>query len=82
MYTDARAIGEKFREGYIVTADLSAMNDSDAKRLVDFMAGMVFVARGSITRMRFKVFELRGPGDMTAEATAASEPFLYAVPNL
>ena len=38
--------------------NLTDMDDSDAKRLVDFTAGLVFGLRGSIERVTSKVFLL------------------------
>jgi len=57
-YNDARAIGEAFRSGVPVIMNLSEMDDSDAKRLVDFAAGLVFATRGTIERVTNKVFLL------------------------
>jgi cell division inhibitor SepF len=57
-YNDARAIGENFREGTPVIMNLSEMDDSDAKRLVDFAAGLIFGLRGRIERVTNKVFLL------------------------
>ena len=57
-YNEARAIGEHFREGTPVIMNLSEMDDSDAKRLVDFAAGLIFGLRGSIERVTQKVFLL------------------------
>ncbi len=47
-YNEARTIGEHFREGTPVIMNLTEMVDSDAKRLVDFAAGLIFGLRGSI----------------------------------
>jgi cell division inhibitor SepF len=41
-YNEAKAIGESFREGTPVIMNLTDMDDADAKRLVDFAAGLVF----------------------------------------
>ena len=60
-YNDARTIGENFREGVPVIMNLSEMDDADAKRLVDFSAGLVFAVRGSIERVTNKVFLLSPP---------------------
>ncbi len=60
-YNEARTIGEHFREGIPVIMNLSEMDDSDAKRLVDFSAGLVFAVRGSIERVTAKVFLLSPP---------------------
>ena len=57
-YNDARAIGEAFRSGTPVIMNLSEMTDSDAKRLVDFSAGLIFGLHGSIERVTAKVFLL------------------------
>ena len=57
-YNDARTIGENFRDGVPVIMNLSDMDDADAKRLVDFAAGLIFGLRGSIERITSKVFLL------------------------
>jgi cell division inhibitor SepF len=57
-YNEARTIGEHFREGTPVIMNLTEMVDSDAKRLVDFAAGLIFGLRGSIERVTNKVFLL------------------------
>jgi cell division inhibitor SepF len=57
-YNEARAIGEHFRDGTPVIINLTEMVDSDARRLVDFSAGLIFGLRGSIDRVTNKVFLL------------------------
>ena len=57
-YNDARVIGEAFRAGTPVIINLSDMDDADAKRLVDFSAGLIFGLRGAIERVTNKVFLL------------------------
>jgi len=57
-YNDARAVGEHFRESTPVIMNLTEMDDADAKRLVDFSAGLVFGLHGSIERVTQKVFLL------------------------
>ncbi len=57
-YNEARTIGEHFRDGTPVIINLTEMVDSDAKRLVDFAAGLIFGLRGSIERVTNKVFLL------------------------
>jgi cell division inhibitor SepF len=44
-----------------VIMNLSEMSDADAKRLVDFSAGLVFAVHGSIERVTNKVFLLSPP---------------------
>ena len=57
-YNEARTIGEHFRESIPVIMNLTDMDDADAKRLVDFSAGLVFGLHGSIERVTQKVFLL------------------------
>ncbi len=60
-YNEARTVGENFRDGVPVIMNLSEMDDADAKRLVDFAAGLVFATRGTIERVTSKVFLLSPP---------------------
>jgi cell division inhibitor SepF len=70
-YNEARTIGEHFRDGTPVIMNLTEMGDADAKRLVDFAAGLVFGLRGSIERVTQKVFLLSPANvDVTAEDKA------------
>ena len=57
-YNDARKIGEAFREGTPVIMNLTDMDDADAKRLVDFSAGLIFGLHGALERVTNKVFLL------------------------
>ncbi len=66
-YNEARTIGENFRDGIPVIMNLSDMEESDAKRLVDFSAGLIFGLRGSIERITSKVF-LLSPHNVTVAA--------------
>jgi cell division inhibitor SepF len=70
-YNEARVIGERFRDGLPVIMNLTEMDDADAKRLVDFAAGLSFGLRGSIERVTAKVFLLSPQNvDVTAEDKA------------
>lgn len=60
-YNEARTVGEQYRDGTPVIMNLSDMDDDDAKRLVDFAAGLVFATRGTIERVTNKVFLLSPP---------------------
>lgn len=67
-YLEARAIGEHYREGIPVIINLTEMENADAKRLVDFAAGLAFALRGSMDKVTNKVFLLSPPDvDVTAE---------------
>jgi cell division inhibitor SepF len=57
-FRDARGIGELFRDGVPVIVNLTVMDPSDAKRVVDFAAGLTFGLRGSIERVATRVFLL------------------------
>ena len=77
-YNDARAVGEAFRAGVPVIMNLSEMDDSDAKRLVDFAAGLIFAVHGSIDRVTAKVFLLCPPNvevGMEEKATLVENGF-------
>lgn len=67
-YAEARGIGEAFRDGNPVIMNLTEMDNADAKRLVDFAAGLAFALRGSMDKVTNKVFLLSPPDiDVTAE---------------
>ncbi|WP_033292331.1 cell division protein SepF [Amycolatopsis jejuensis] len=67
-YLEARAIGEHYREGIPVIINLTEMENADAKRIVDFAAGLAFAVRGSMDKVTNKVFLLSPPDvDVTAE---------------
>jgi cell division inhibitor SepF len=57
-YNEARTIGEHFRRDTPVIMNLTDMDDADAKRLVDFAAGLTFGLHGRIERVTNKVFLL------------------------
>ncbi len=70
-YNEARTIGEHFRDGTPVIMNLTEMVDSDARRLVDFAAGLIFGLRGSIDKVTNKVFLLSPANvEVTAEDKA------------
>jgi cell division inhibitor SepF len=66
-YGEARTIGERFRDGTPVIMDLVTMDNADAKRLVDFAAGLAFALRGSFDKVATKVF-LLSPADIDVTA--------------
>ena len=57
-YNDARRIGEEFRAGVPVIMNLGDMDEMDAKRIIDFAAGLVYGLHGTIERITGKVFLL------------------------
>ena len=50
--------------------NLTGMNESDAKRMVDFAAGLVFGLHGTIERVTNRVF-LLSPANVEVESDAA-----------
>jgi cell division inhibitor SepF len=66
-YNEARTIGEHFRSHTPVIMNLTEMDEADAKRLVDFAAGLAFGLRGSIERVTNRVF-LLSPASVTVTA--------------
>lgn len=57
-YSEARKVGEYYREGNPVIINLDDMEESERKRLVDFSSGLVFGLHGRIERISLKVFLL------------------------
>ncbi|WP_432562783.1 cell division protein SepF [Kineococcus sp. SYSU DK003] len=72
-YNEAKVIGESFRDGVPVIMNLTDMDDSDAKRLVDFSAGLVFGLHGSIERVTAKVF-LLSPANVEVASQEEERP--------
>ena len=68
-FNEARVVGENYRDGIPIILNLSAREDVDAKRLVDFAAGLVFSVHGQIERVATKVFLLTPP-DVSVGAEA------------
>ncbi len=74
-YNDAKIIGESFREDIPVIMNVTEMGEGEAKRLVDFAAGLVFGLGGSIERVTNKVFLLTPRNvEVVAEEKAAAAP--------
>ena len=72
-YNEAKNIGESFRDGVPVIMNLTDMDDADAKRLVDFAAGLVFGLHGTIERVTSKVF-LLSPAHVEVAAEESEAP--------
>ena len=78
FYSEARTIGEHFRSGSPVIMNLSDMEESERKRLVDFASGLVFGHSGTIERVTPKLFLLSPPNVMVStevKAAAADASF-------
>jgi FtsZ-interacting cell division protein YlmF len=57
-YNDVRYVGHYFRKGVLVLMDLTAMDDDEARQLVDFAAGLICGRGGDMQRLESKVFLL------------------------
>jgi cell division inhibitor SepF len=79
FYNEARVVGERFREGQPVLMNLSDMEESERKRLVDFASGLVFGHDGRIERVTSKVFLLSPPNVRVSNEskTAAAEASFF-----
>ncbi len=79
FYNEARVVGERYREGQPVLMNLTDMDESERKRLVDFASGLVFGHQGSIERVTSKVFLLTPPNVRvsTENKTAAAEASFF-----
>lgn len=76
-YSEARKVGEHYREGNPVIINLDDMEESERKRLVDFASGLVFGLHGRIERISLKVF-LLSPANVNVsneDKTAAQATF-------
>lgn len=71
-YNEAREIGEAFREGIPVILNLTAMSEPEAKRMVDFSAGLVFGLHGGIERVTNRVF-LLSPASVHVESDSRED---------
>ncbi|RBP64028.1 cell division inhibitor SepF [Brevibacterium sanguinis] len=72
-YNDAMVIGSAFRDGTPVIMNLSEMDESNSKRLVDFSAGLIFGLHGSIERVTNKVFLLT-PENIEVSGESEADP--------
>lgn len=61
-FSDAKVIGEYFRDGIPVIMNLADLEEADAKRIVDFASGLIFSLRGGIERVAARVFLLTPAG--------------------
>ncbi|MDC4233087.1 cell division protein SepF [Actinomyces sp. B33] len=57
-YSDAMLIGEAFRAGTPVIINLTELAEPEARRLVDFAAGLTFGLHGAFERVTNRVFLL------------------------
>ena len=79
FYNEARTIGEHFRLGNPVIINLTDMDESEHKRLVDFASGLAFGLHGTIERVTKKVL-LLSPANVSidvADKSAAAQASFF-----
>ena len=79
FYNEARTIGEHFRLGTPVIINLTDMDESEHKRLVDFASGLACGLHGTIERVTKKVF-LISPANVqvsTEDKSAAAQASFF-----
>ena len=79
FYSEARAIGEYYREGNPVIMNLSDMEEAERNRLIDFASGLVFGHAVTIERVTSKVFLLTPPNVTVSgeEKSAAAQASFF-----
>ncbi|MFW0155207.1 cell division protein SepF [Rothia sp. P6271] len=71
-YNDAKTIGETYRSNIPVIMNVTEMTESDAKRLIDFCAGLTFALQGNLERVTEKVFLLT-PSNVEVSGSKGTE---------
>ena len=71
QYKDAKEIAAAFRDEIPVIINLSQMTDGDARRLIDFSAGLTQGLNGRIERVTTKVY-LLSPESITVSGSRAA----------
>ncbi|MEJ5928866.1 cell division protein SepF [Corynebacterium sp. H128] len=57
-FDDAAEIGEPFRDGDAVVFDMVGIPQADARRIVDFAAGLCFALRGRMEQLDKRIFAI------------------------
>ena len=70
-FSDALSVGESFRDGLPVIMNLTDMDDAEARRIIDFAAGLTFGLQGEIERVTTRVF-LLSPQDVVVTTRRAA----------
>ncbi len=79
VYNEARAVGEHYRQGSPVIINLTNMDETEHKRLVDFASGLAFGLHGTIERVTKMVF-LLSPANVkidTEDKSAAAQASFF-----
>ncbi len=57
-FEDVESVGARYRTGQPVVFDASTADPSTARRVVDFVSGMTYVSRGSLSKVGSRAFLL------------------------
>ncbi len=72
IYSDAKEIGRNLLGDTAVLVNFTHLEGEDAKRIVDFMTGVVFAVNGEIKRVGNRIF-LVTPANFEVSGTLASK---------
>lgn len=72
IYSDAKEIGRNLLSNTAVLVNFTHLESEDAKRIVDFMTGVVFAVNGEIKRVGDRIF-LVTPANFEVSGTLASK---------
>jgi cell division inhibitor SepF len=56
IYSDAKEVGRNLLDNTAVLVNFTHLDASDAKRIVDFLTGLVFAINGEIKRVGDQIF--------------------------
>ncbi len=80
-FDDVEAVGARYRTGQAVLFDLSGTDAATARRVVDFVAGLTYALRGSLTKVGARAFLLVPEGaSVTSEERRRLTELGYRVP--
>lgn len=66
-FDDCEAIARRYRDGSPVLFDLSGVDKTTARRVIDFVSGATYVLHGSLTRVASRAFLLVPDGVEVAD---------------
>jgi cell division inhibitor SepF len=55
-FSDARTIGEAFRDGLTTVVNLEQLSVEEGRRIVDFFSGLAFALQGQVSQVSAKTF--------------------------
>jgi cell division inhibitor SepF len=81
-FDDVEAVGSRYRTGQAVLFDVTGAERSDARRVIDFVAGLTYALRGSMDRVGTRAFLLVPDGvDLPAHELERLRTLGYRIPT-